>query len=575
MYIYMPVSAVNGAPVAALGDSDRSNGATDGSRYRPIGWLDMMRACDDTSDVRLETLERFRAATATAASGAVATASGNGDADTTAEEATSRKCEGQLSMLCAANSCSSCKPACRTSEMAQKDHGSSWANLPTVILQEIFTYLSHDTRIRASQVCKNWRCTLFHPNFWKKITFVFRDQDSVVWARFLANRFALSVHEATIRWDIPRYVNCIGETYRLLKKLGQNRQLRKLFLEFNSNTYDLSFDNEDDSNYKSSASLVKCVVNIIETSNCLETLSLGCREELIMNLSTILEPLRLHHAKHLTHLSLASIKDDPDYYDFFELDNSIFNSFIRLSILTLDYEYVSDTLLEALDNGCMQRLVIHIHGWKEDYPGTTNMAWQMFVQKNPQCELRLNLIHSYAGVKVLDTDIFCPAMPLTHLQVLFCENINIRALHRLSMWYAHTLKSLTWIDSIDRKQHMPSTFDSNDPTSPDSLVLVAWKCTKLTKMVFLGHKYYQENLLAIARLRGSTLKLLVFAKSDITSDFELWRHNQAESIRHEIRDIMGPHWMPLDDSDLPMVILNPFKGDSREVIMPLVLSDQK
>lgn len=135
------------------------------------------------------------------------------------------------------------------------------------------------------------------------------------------------------------------------------------------------------SNYKSSELLVKSVVNIIETSNCLETLSLGCREELIKNLSLILEPLRLHHSKHLTHLSLASVKDDPDYYDFFELDNSIFNSFIRLSILTLDYEYVSDTLLEALDNGCMQRLVIHIHGWKEDYPGTTNMAWQIFVQK--------------------------------------------------------------------------------------------------------------------------------------------------------------------------------------------------
>jgi len=62
----------------------------------------------------------------------------------------------------------------------------------------------------------------------------------------LANRFALSVHEATIRWDTPRNINYIGETYRLLKKLGRNRQLRKLFLEFNSNTCDSPFDNEDD-----------------------------------------------------------------------------------------------------------------------------------------------------------------------------------------------------------------------------------------------------------------------------------------------------------------------------------------
>ncbi|KYM95761.1 F-box only protein 33 [Cyphomyrmex costatus] len=561
----MPVSAVNGAPAAAIGD--RSNGvATDGSRLWSIGWLNMMRACDDTSDVRLE---KFRAAT----SDAVATESGNGDANATQEMATSRKCEGQLSMLCAANSCSSCIPACRMSEMAQEDHGPSWDNLPAVILQEIFSYLSHETRIRASQVCKNWRYTLFHPNFWKKIIFVFRDKDSILWTRFLANRFALSVHEATIRWDISRNINCLGETYRLLQKLSHNRQLRKLFLEFNSNICD-SFDNEGDSNYKSSAS-VQCVINIIETSNCLEALSLGCREELIMNLFAIVEPLRLHHSKHLTHLSLASVKNDPDYYDFFEFDNTIFNSFIRLSILTLDYEYVSDTLLAALDNGCMQRLVIHIHGWKQDYPGTTNLAWQMFVQKNPHCELRLNLIHSYAGVKVLDTDILCAAMPLTHLQVLFCENINIRALHRISMWYANTLKSLTWIDSIDHKQHIPSTFDPNDPHSPDPLVLVAWKCNKLMKMVFLGHKYYQENLLAIARLRGNTLKLLVFAKNDITSEVKLCRNFEDENIKREIRDIMGPHWMPLNDSDLPMVIFDPFKGDSREVIIPLVLSDQK
>lgn len=146
----MPVSAVNGAPVAAIGD--RSNGVADGPRFQPIGWLNMIRARDDTSDVLR--LERFGPTTAT--SGAVATASGNGDGDATVvaqeEEATSRKCEGQLSMLCAANSCSSCKPACRMSEMAQEDHGSSWGNLPIVILQEIFTYLSHETRIRASQV---------------------------------------------------------------------------------------------------------------------------------------------------------------------------------------------------------------------------------------------------------------------------------------------------------------------------------------------------------------------------------------------------------------------------------------
>lgn len=49
-------------------------------------------------------------------------------------------------------------------------------------------------------------------------------------------------------------------------------------------------------------------------------------------------------------------------------------------------------------------------------------------------------------------------------------------------------------------------------------------------MVYLGYKYYQENLLAIARLRGSTLKLLALAKSDITSENGSW--HKAESIAH-------------------------------------------
>lgn len=130
--------------------------------------------------------------------------------------------------------------------------------------------------------------------------------------------------------------------------------------------------------------MIRSLVNIIETSNCLEVLSLGCMIESIESQFIFLEPLRLHHAKHLTHLSLASVKNSSDvssYNDVSKIDTSFFNSFVRLSILTLDYEFVSDTLLKALNNGCMQRFVIHVQGWKESYPGATNEAWQLFVQK--------------------------------------------------------------------------------------------------------------------------------------------------------------------------------------------------
>lgn len=126
---------------------------------------------------------------------------------------------------------------------------------------------------------------------------------------------------------------------------------------------------------------MESLVKIIETSNCLEGLSLGCIEELTSSASMILEPLQHYHAKHLTSLCLASVKDDPDHYDFLELDTSLFSSFCRLTVLTIDYDYVNDTLLNSLDNGVLEKFVIHVHGLDDDYPGTSNQAWENFTQK--------------------------------------------------------------------------------------------------------------------------------------------------------------------------------------------------
>lgn len=67
------------------------------------------------------------------------------------EKAMSKKCEGQLSSV-KANSCSSYKGANRTTEMAQEDNNLCWNNLPSIILQEIYSYLSHNCRLRVSQV---------------------------------------------------------------------------------------------------------------------------------------------------------------------------------------------------------------------------------------------------------------------------------------------------------------------------------------------------------------------------------------------------------------------------------------
>ncbi|XP_058810849.1 F-box only protein 33 [Phymastichus coffea] len=441
----------------------------------------------------------------------------------------------------------------------------SWDNLPSVILLEIFTYLPHENRIQASQVCRNWRYTLFHPSFWKKITFNLTDSDSILWSRCLSNWFKFSVQEVTIRCESSNAF--VREALYVLQKLSENRQLRKLFLEPSKCMFEYPNQEVNGDN------LLRLLLNIVETSNSLEALSLGCIEELAEDLICILEPLKNRHANRLTHLALASVKDDPERYDFLELDGALFTHFQQLSILTIDYDHLSDDLLLALTSGLMQRLVIHVHGWNGEYEGASNSAWIAFTQKNPQCELRLSLIHSYNAVRVLDSEILQPAMPLTHLKVLFCESVNTVALHRISLWYPDSLQSIIWINSFNSTKNLsPPSFDFYDEDNPDPLVLAAWRCKNLNEIVFIGQKYLLDCVIAIVRLRHDALKRLEFGESNIVYE-ESW--SDREAIIEEVKEVMGKQWKFINDEELPKVVINSHSGDSREVIMPMVLRDQK
>ncbi|XP_057331551.1 F-box only protein 33 [Microplitis mediator] len=452
--------------------------------------------------------------------------------------------------------------------MEQQDNGYYWNTLPSVIMLEIFSYLEHKDRINASMVCKNWRQALFHPAFWKDITFVLDDTKNSLWSSYLGDCFGLSVQNATVRCQIP---HCSLELEKLLRNLCENRNLRRLFVEPSTSTFEWSFTCYDDMEALETwtESLYLSIIKIIETSKRLEALTLGCVEELVLNAGEVLEMLGYYHGKHLTHLGLASVKEDPENYQFVILNSITFQQFISLTILTLDYDYLNDTMLGSLTSGTLERLVVHVHNWKENYTGTSDDAWELFTQKNPRCELRLNLLHAYTGVTVLERQILKRNMPLTHFKALFCEYVNLGALYTIASYYSTSLKSLMWIDSADNNELSLPPTDGN----PDGLVMVAWRCVNLQEIVYIGHKYYHTNLLAIARLRGHTLRRFEFAENDIKE--EDTPHYKYKEVRSEINSILGGNWKTFSDSELMPVLIDAIAGDSRDVIMPLVLSDAK
>jgi len=52
-----------------------------------------------------------------------------------------------------------------------------------------------------------------------------------------------------------------------------------------------------------------------------------------------------------------------------------------LQILSVDYDYVSDSMLAALSEVGLLRFIIHVHGIEEAHPGTSNAAWTNFVHQ--------------------------------------------------------------------------------------------------------------------------------------------------------------------------------------------------
>lgn len=84
----------------------------------------------------------------------------------------------------------------------------------------------------------------------------------------------------------------------------------------------------------------------------------------------------------------------------------------------------------------------------------------------------------------------------------------------LSSWYRSSLRSIIWVDS--RTSRSVWVFvELLQRNTPDPLVMAAWTCTKLEEVVLLGYKYFEEDIVAIARLRGDVLKRICVADEDV------------------------------------------------------------
>ncbi|XP_048523264.1 F-box only protein 33 isoform X2 [Dendroctonus ponderosae] len=439
--------------------------------------------------------------------------------------------------------------------------GARWADLPTVVLQQIFQYLSPEDRKNASCVCRHWREIYFHPKWWKAVTFRI-NHDNITKSKFLASTFASIVSKATISLECLT-PQCIDEFIDLLRLLHKNNLLRSLVIEPSHCRLDDSVDSLICAGGE--RRIIEIRNLILDVLPKLREFSLGGLEDLAYFSDSF---LRNASPSKITLLGLASIRDNLAINQMNYFTPDLMSSFKKLQILSVDYDQLSNTFLHNLKElNDLQRLIVHVHAIPTNHSETSNEAWKNFKVAHPKCLLRLTVVHAYMDIRKLHLQVLKENMPLSHIKVFFCEYVNLELLHILSRFYKNTLRSVMWIDSLS---NVPGSWKFLRPShNPDPLVLITWLCTQFEELVLYGYKYPEENLVAIGRLKGSRMKKLEIPKNDIVTESIRYRANPIKEVEKNLKGA----WKPIYSGDLHPVIIDPTLGDSDEFLLPYILAD--
>ncbi|ELT88615.1 hypothetical protein CAPTEDRAFT_23856, partial [Capitella teleta] len=388
-----------------------------------------------------------------------------------------------------------------------------WEQLPSTVFVQILSYLPLTDRLNATSVCRTWRGCLFQPCLWRSIDFSVNILGRKR-AKLLSKMCARFVREVHLNFSASFYAD-VKETLKILRELTTNPNLERLTLRPSS--CQLGWPEREANHCKEL--IVNSLKEIIINSRRLKHLSLGCIGELTDASDDLLLLLLKHQSQHLTSLHINSVKEDPYSYRLLDLPELTFSGFHCLSTLGIDYDYVTNALFHSFihsNKTSLDSIIIHVHGISADHEVISNDTWHQMVSANPNLGVTLNLIHSIDGSSDM-LHLLKPAMPLMHLRQFFCEGINISAMRFISQHVVSRLRSIVIVDGMENEIALeegrevfppfPNMYMSHD-MDEDPFVMLAWKAPNLERLTLIGYEIMQEDVVAIARLRGPHLKHL-------------------------------------------------------------------
>lgn len=481
------------------------------------------------------------------------------------------------------------------------------ASLPSELIVHIFSFLPAPDRLRASASCSHWRECLFYPALWPQLRICLRvspaEQPRL---EFLMRKCGWFVRELRVEFAAENYLSGGGgpgdgggadpgtggeevealqlstrwlevlRTYLelvlcVLVSIRNNRNLQKfsLFGDISvlqqqgnlSNTY-LSKVDPDGKKIKQIQQLFE---EILSNSRQLKWLSCGFMLEIVT--PTSLSSLSNSIANTMEHLSLLdnNIPGNSTLITAVELER-----FVNLRSLALDFcDFTAEMARVLTDSNHvpLQRLSLLVHNVSVMHKSLDNMPndehWKALSRKSPSLRVYIMAfdIKSEDMLKILK-----PSIPLERIHFdSYITCVSGAIVDLISRQYDKFLTHFILMNDVIDTSGFP---DLSDNRNEDPLVLLAWRCTKLALLAIHGYTVWAHNLIAIARLRGSNLKVLEVTEESIDFDQGELADQDVDPVHNLIEQVslgLGHPWHAVMDIESLSVFTEPNRHFYREM----------
>nr|XP_006632204.1 PREDICTED: F-box only protein 33 [Lepisosteus oculatus] len=465
--------------------------------------------------------------------------------------------------------------------------------LPSELIVHIFSFLSARDKLRASAVCARWRECLFYPALWTELRLSLGGgpgPEETPKLEFLMRKFGSFVRELQLefapvegylgpgraaeedaqfagRWRDALHTY-LDQVLFVLRGLRNNRNLQKLSLYGDTcilqeeGILDRGHLGQVDQAGKKIKEIQLLFEEILANSRQVKWLSSAFMLGMVTPSS--LSMMSNLSASSLQHLSLLD-SQLPSLVPFGELER--LHSLRSLALDFCDFTSEMCRLLSGRDHAPLHRLSLLLSGAAvPDKPLDATPSegdWKALVRSS--ANLRVYVM----ALDVPSQDLLRVLKPSLPLERIHFDSYSCCAsegtVELISLQYPKTLTHFILMrDPVERED--AGFPDLSDNRNEDPLVLLAWRCTRLSLLVIHGYTVWAHNLIAISRLRGSNLKVLAVSEESIDFDQDQLVFVEEDPVHNLIKEVslgLGRPWHPMMDTSV--VLSEPTQHFYREM----------